>query len=1184
VPPQIEAAEQAAQMGPEHPFSPGEPVRPYDGYSRTPRAFDFQTSYNVATRPRTHERVSFDVLRGLIDAYDVASLCIWHRIDSIRSLDWKLVAADGFTGDPADAIAEGAKVLEKPDGEHDFGTWFAMWAFDVLAFDAGALYRMRNRGGKCVGLMPFDGTTIAPLLDYWGGSPAPPAEAYVQYANGLPWNWLTRDDLIYEPFRPRSNSPYGHAPLESILLNANTDLRFQAYFLQRFTDGNIPEAFASAPESWSPDQIEQFQAFWDSIMYGDQAQKHQIKWMPGGSTIAWSNEKDFSDVFSLHMMRKTASAYHVVPTDIGFTENSNYSTGESQADVGHRVGDLPFGRHCERIITRFLQRDVGLPVRHKFDWGDEEDDRLAQAQADDVYVKAGVIGASELREMRFGLTEPSGQQVPRFVYTTRAGPIPLSSLLDVAGPTDPETAAPMPGVPLPHKEFELVEGVVPVPAPKAPALAERLYGPPAVPGAPPPGSVQPPAAPLAKEATTGITADTGITSYDLVGQDDDEDEDDEDDRAELAKAEMAAFRRFERARRKAGVWRDFRFTAVEPEVARSLNHRGRTAVAKAGGSAGSPKGPKEEAPGLPESIRPAVVARRSRLRRKHLKAVADAWDACIGELDARAMVRDFREDAGLITKAANPDQDWWKKTGTAAALAWLAGIGNTSGYGALVTAVEDAIQSGMAEGQADALAAAAAKQGTAGVSIAAAFTTAYGALAGDPAVGEQAQGTIERVIAGAGADIGKVLTDSAEAGAGEQEMTTAAVDAVTGTGARTLGAWIGDAIQSAIGSGAVSLWTQQAQAQDAPILVNWVTDGSPCNACSDNEDSGPYLPEQCPSYPEHPNCVIGSTRVEVPAPESLIVPLEEQARLADPEALPGILAGNDGGPLTAHAVAEAVRNFGQAHIRAVTDRDYVGDVITIRTALGHELTATPNHPVATRRGWVPIAELAVGDHVLSSTGREWEVPDVDPDVDDVPPRIEQVAESFPVMLGPVPTAAEDFHGDGAGSDVHVVRANRLLANDGEPGVTEHVCEHKLGGRGVRPGGPLALDRQGLEGEPFIGPGGAANGVMGGTGEPGALLGAGIGHPEIVGLAAAARLDAGFKEPATDRAPADAEGFCERLLALAGEIAADEIVHVKRDVVAAHVYNLVTVEGWFIGNGIITHNCQCELVEADQGEM
>ena len=146
-----------------------------------------------------------------------------------------------------DAIPLGMAALRKPDRKQYFKTWLAKYLFDILAYDAGTLYRMRNRGGRCIGLAVVDGTMMAPLLDYWGNSPDPPAEAYIQYANGLPWNWLTSDDLIYEPFRPRTNSPYGHAPLESILLNANTDLRFQQYFLERFTAGNVPEALRRPP-------------------------------------------------------------------------------------------------------------------------------------------------------------------------------------------------------------------------------------------------------------------------------------------------------------------------------------------------------------------------------------------------------------------------------------------------------------------------------------------------------------------------------------------------------------------------------------------------------------------------------------------------------------------------------------------------------------------------------------------------------------------------------------------------------------------------------------------------------------------------------------------------------------------------------------------------------------------------
>ncbi|MFC1418592.1 phage portal protein [Streptacidiphilus cavernicola] len=583
VPASIAAGEAASQMGPSSPFSPGEPLGPYDGYSRTPRTENYVTNVNVATRPRTYERVSFDTLRGLVESYDVAQMCIWHRIDSIRSLDWSLVARSGFGGDVTDAIATGMKVLAKPDGQQPFSAWLGAFLYDTLAYDAGCLYRLRNRRGDAIGLRVVDGTTIAPLLDYWGNSPQSPAPAYMQYVNGLPWDQLTRDDLVYQPFRKRPNSLYGLAPLETILLNANTDLRFQAYFLQRFTEGNIPQAFASAPETWTPEQIEQFQEYWDAWILGDQAAKAQIKWMPGGGKIEWSNEKDFQDHFSLFLMRKTAAAFHVVPADLGFTESVNRSSGESQADVQHRVGDLPLLRHVQTILSAFLQDDLGLPVAFAFDLGEEQADRLQQAQADKIYIELGVVGSSEIRESRYGLPEPDGQPVPRFINTTHAGPVPLSSLYAVAGPVDPQSAAPEPGAPLPHSVFTDVQGVIASPPATAEPLAEQIYGLDAMPEAPPPQPVaQPPGAAVTKDgegtATAGITTQTGLTSYDLVGQ-----HGHEDDAQELAKAEMAAYRSFTKKRRRTGRWTDFEFRAVDPVRGRRLNQAGRLAIRKAAG-------------------------------------------------------------------------------------------------------------------------------------------------------------------------------------------------------------------------------------------------------------------------------------------------------------------------------------------------------------------------------------------------------------------------------------------------------------------------------------------------------------------------------------------------------------------------------------------------------------------------
>ena len=837
VPAAMLAGEEASQMTPASPFSPGTPVGPYDGFDRHPRAHDFTTGYNIATRPRTHERVSFETLTGLVEAYDIAQLAIWHRIDSIRSLEWKLIADDSYNGDVTDAIDVGMAALRKPDRINSFETWLAKWLYDVLAFDAGCLYRLRNRGGRCVGLSVVDGRTIAPLLDYWGNSPTavkpgdPEPEAYVQYVNGLPWNWLTRSDLIYEPFRPVPNSPYGRAPLEAIILNANTDIRFQLYFLERFTAGNLPAAFASSPDSWSPDQIEQFQAYWDSFMYADQSQKHQIKWMPPGSKFEWSNEKEFSDQFSLFMMRKSLAAYHVVPADMGFTENVNRSSGESQADVQHRIGDLPLIRFVHRVVTHFLKDDLRLPLRFTFDLGEEQDDRLATAQSDDIYIKNGTISPSDIREMRFGKPEPGGRPVPRFIFSNRAGPIPLSSLEDVAGPVDGATGAPGPGAVLPHKEFLPVEGVVPVPPPPRPALAVQEYGQGALPPAP---------ASVAKEGeTAGITSETGLTSYDLIRGDDEPDE------AEVAK-EMAAFRRFERARRRSGEWRDFEFRAVDPVTGRGLNEAGRAEVIKAGGAAPKALGVNRDGP----------EARHWPGWDLDLKAV-EHWAPLLAAALAAALTKAQAEKIARDWIAAHPagQQDTQgRREAVAAAVAWLTAQGVN-----LTPAIAPLIPGMTADAHLIGGVSAAAVTGGTPPDLggwqpgaedkAGDRVEALGLAAGLSAALARAGQTAQQAADGYMTYLGRTLADGLADGldaAGLADRLTGTLADLAGAGAAVL-----DVISAGIGM-AARAWYRLTEVQQ----LNFITalDERVCPRCEQCEAGSPYSASDAPEIPQHPRC------------------------------------------------------------------------------------------------------------------------------------------------------------------------------------------------------------------------------------------------------------------------------------------------------------------------------------------
>jgi hypothetical protein len=490
-------------------FSPGQPIYQFFPQGSEPREWDFQTGYNVAARPRSQGgRPSFQTLNSILGAYDVARLCIEHVEDDLRSLEFSIVPSEETEDDVSADVKTAVAFMEKPDGITPFDSWQQKFLEDVLRFDAGCLYKRRNRGGKVIALEVLSGQMIAPLIDFQGRPAAPPAPAFLQYIQGMPGIWLNRDDLIYNPFRPYPESMYGMPPIEWLLLNANTDLRFQWHFLQWFTEGSLPEAFMEAPPDESdPENLKRFQRTWDAAMEGDQAQKHKIRWIPNGSKPTVLTAKDFNPDFPLYLMRKTTAAYKVTPNDIGFTDSVNKASADTQVDVQFRVGTLPRVRYLEGIYTRFLRDDLGLRVKFQFNVGGEKEDRLQEAQAHDVYVKMGAESPDEVREKILGLPVDTEHPTPRFIFSARAGAIPIKSIEEIAGVIDPTTAGPEGGSVDPNNPQGYVAPTGVIPQADDAKNKGQVAAAAEAPAPPPPPPAQ--AATAATAEAQGATAPTG---------------------------------------------------------------------------------------------------------------------------------------------------------------------------------------------------------------------------------------------------------------------------------------------------------------------------------------------------------------------------------------------------------------------------------------------------------------------------------------------------------------------------------------------------------------------------------------------------------------------------------------------------------------------------------------------------
>lgn len=426
------------------PFAPGRPLSPYYGYNRRPRGSNYQVGRNITSDTRPN-RIPFATLKQVIESYDIALTCIRHIVNDLRSMPLQWNAMDGYEGDVKKEIEQGKAFWRRPDGKRHFNSWLAMYAMDKLRYDAGTLYREHNAAGKLIALKVIDGTTMVPLVDYYGDVPAPPAPAYQQFIQGIPWDWLSTEDIIYEPMWPIPESRYGVAPIETVLMNANTDMRLQLFFLQFFTEGSVPEMLLEAPPDQSdPDALAEYQETWDDWMDGNQAKRHGARWIPqGAKPFVYKNAEQINPKIAEYVMRRTIAAFGLTPQDLGVLDDVNRASSDTQVDLQFRITTLPNTEHYESIINAVNQDDLQLPIVAKFDTGRESEDRLASAQAHKIYVSIGAESPDEVRQNVLGLPVDNESRVPRFFDNDKLGPIPLGFLTASSGKIDQETLAPI---------------------------------------------------------------------------------------------------------------------------------------------------------------------------------------------------------------------------------------------------------------------------------------------------------------------------------------------------------------------------------------------------------------------------------------------------------------------------------------------------------------------------------------------------------------------------------------------------------------------------------------------------------------------------------------------------------------------------------------------------------------------
>lgn len=120
-------------------------------------------------------------------------------------------------------------------------------------------------------------------------------------------------------------------------------------------------------------------------------------------------------------------------------------------------------------------------------------------------------------------------------------------------------------------------------------------------------------------------------------------------------------------------------------------------------------------------------------------------------------------------------------------------------------------------------------------------------------------------------------------------------------------------------------------------------------------------------------------------------------------------------------------------------RPYSGKLTKLVTVSGEVVEATPNHPVLTQRGWVAIGDVNAGDYVVRVSDGIGS--SVSHDHNQHNPSFSKVFELLEEVIGGcVATAGGEFHGDRANHDVDTINIDGLLRSVLDSSGAKDVCE------------------------------------------------------------------------------------------------------------------------------------------------
>jgi hypothetical protein len=247
----------------------------------------------------------------------------------------------------------------------------------------------------------------------------------VDWPNGPPAVNYSARDIIYRPRNVRAHKVYGYSPVQQVLMTVNIALRRQLWQLDYFTEGSIPDALIGVPQGWTPEQIKQFQDYWDTEFAGDLAKRRRAKFVPGDTAakVVQTKEPQHKDDFDEWLARIICFAFSVPPQ--WAVKLMNRATADNQSAQSEEEGLEPTKEWVKDLIDEIISEEFSSPDL-ELHWLDEDADAAGLEASLEGRVKLGAFTLNEMRD-HLGLDPYANPAADRPMVLTPNGYVPIEA-------------------------------------------------------------------------------------------------------------------------------------------------------------------------------------------------------------------------------------------------------------------------------------------------------------------------------------------------------------------------------------------------------------------------------------------------------------------------------------------------------------------------------------------------------------------------------------------------------------------------------------------------------------------------------------------------------------------------------------------------------------------------------------